>query len=469
MSAPRYRRDVPSDVDTDATRPSAVGVDGFAPGRGRSIGWIVVVSVLTGLVGSAVLTLVVFAGAREHIITASALLAYAVGWALLATLSARFTEQPQRWAIVPAASMALTGVGIVLFARSNSVMQALGWFWPPLLLVLAVWTTTQVRRHLHSWSRWLLYPVLAFLVLASVGGAVETLLERSDRSNNAMPGEMVDVGGRQMHIHCTGSGSPTVVLQPGLGEMSSALSLIAPAVAKNTRVCVYDRAGRGWSESASGAQDGDHIAADLHTLLPRARVPGPYVLAGHSFGGLYVLAFAAHYSDEVAGMVLIDSTPPDAFTSLPDYPGFYSAFRRVGALRPTVARFGVGRLIVASQYGDLPRQARTEARASASTARLARSSRDEFATAPRSMEQAKAFRSFGGKPLIVLTASDGNQAGWRAAQDRLATLSTNSLHRIISGATHDSLVSDKVDAARVSQAIADVVRAIRDSAALVGP
>jgi len=240
-------------------------------------------------------------------------------------------------------------------------------------------------------------------------------------------------------------------------------------VAKNTRVCVYDRAGRGWSESASGAQDGDHIAADLHTLLRRARVPGTYVLAGHSFGGLYVLAFAAHYSDEVAGMVLIDSTPPDAFTSLPDYPGFYSGFRRVGALLPTVARFGVGRLIAASQYGDLPRQARTEARASASTARLARSSRDEFATAPRSMEQAKAFRSFGGKPLIVLTASDGNQAGWRAAQDRLATLSTNSLHRIISGATHDSLVSDKVDAARVSQAIADVVRAIRDSAARIGP
>jgi pimeloyl-ACP methyl ester carboxylesterase len=75
-------------------------------------------------------------------------------------------------------------------------------------------------------------------------------------------------------------------------------------------VCVYDRAGRGWSERADTAQDGAQIATDLHTLLQRGHVPGPYVLAGHSFGGLYVLTFAARYPNEVAGMVLVDSTPP---------------------------------------------------------------------------------------------------------------------------------------------------------------
>ncbi|MFL6295900.1 MAG: alpha/beta fold hydrolase, partial [Actinomycetes bacterium] len=101
-----------------------------------------------------------------------------------------------------------------------------------------------------------------------------------------LPGQLIDVGGHRLHLSCTGSGTPTVVLEPGRGELSSNLGWIAPAVAQNTRVCVYDRAGRGWSEPASTAQDGAQIATDLHTLLGRGHVPGPYVLAGHSFGGL---------------------------------------------------------------------------------------------------------------------------------------------------------------------------------------
>ena len=101
-----------------------------------------------------------------------------------------------------------------------------------------------------------------------------------------------------------------MVLEPGAGGMSSDLAWITPAVARDTRVCVYDRAGRGWSEPADSPQDAAQIATDLHTLLQRGNVPGPYVLAGHSFGGLYVLTFAARYPDEVAGMVLLDSTEP---------------------------------------------------------------------------------------------------------------------------------------------------------------
>ena len=128
------------------------------------------------------------------------------------------------------------------------------------------------------------------------------------RRRSGSPG--IDVGGHRLHLSCTGSGTPTVVLEPGGGDMSSNLGRIAPAVARDTRVCVYDRAGRGWSEPADASQDGLQIAADLHTLLQRGQVPGPYVLAGHSFGGLYVLTFAARYPDEVAGMVLIDSTAP---------------------------------------------------------------------------------------------------------------------------------------------------------------
>jgi pimeloyl-ACP methyl ester carboxylesterase len=105
-------------------------------------------------------------------------------------------------------------------------------------------------------------------------------------------------------VNCTGSGGPTVVLEPGLGEVSPAMGWIAPVVARDTRVCVYDRAGRGWSDTADGPQDAVQTTTDLHTLLDHAHIPGPYVLAGHSFGGPYILTFAATYPDQVAGMVL---------------------------------------------------------------------------------------------------------------------------------------------------------------------
>jgi pimeloyl-ACP methyl ester carboxylesterase len=90
-----------------------------------------------------------------------------------------------------------------------------------------------------------------------------------------MLGELIDVGGHRLHLQCAGSGNPTVVLEPGLGEASSVMGWIAPAVAADGRVCVYDRAGRGWSDPADGPLDGAQTANDLHTLLDRAHVPGP--------------------------------------------------------------------------------------------------------------------------------------------------------------------------------------------------
>jgi pimeloyl-ACP methyl ester carboxylesterase len=132
----------------------------------------------------------------------------------------------------------------------------------------------------------------------------------------SMPDQLVDVGGHKLHLYCAGSGSPTVVLEPGAGEMSSFFGWIAPEVARDTRICVCDRAGRGWSESAD----------------VRGHIPGPYVLAGHSFGGLYVLTFAARYPDEVAGMVLLDSTAPASDMSPPDGAASYDVMGRISAL-----------------------------------------------------------------------------------------------------------------------------------------
>jgi len=263
-------------------------------------------------------------------------------------------------------------------------------------------------------------------------------------------------------LNCTGSGSPTVVLEPGLGEVSSAMGWIAPVVARDTRVCVYDRAGRGWSDPADGPQDAVQTTTDLHTLLDRAHIPGPYVLAGHSFGGLYILTFAATYPDQVAGMVLLDSTAPVPGPVPPTKAGSYDLGGRIAALLPALAHLGAAHLI-GDSYDSLPPDSRDEARATVSTAHSVKSFINEFFEGSAATHQAASLVDFGSKPLIVVTAGRGHDASWLAAQDKLATLSTNSRHQIVADATHVSLVLDQTDAAAASQAIRDVVAAVRTS------
>jgi pimeloyl-ACP methyl ester carboxylesterase len=423
------------------------------------IGRVVAGSLVSGLVAAIALVVGPFAGAKEHIITGSVLVTFALAWAMLAVLSQRWTSQPQRWAVVPAVFMGLTGAGIVVFAPTGN---QLGWIWPQVVVALTIWMIVQARRALHSRTRaWLVYPVFAALMLSAFGGAYETYREGTDAAAYPMPGRLIDVGGHSLHINCTGTGSPTVVLEPGLGEPSTAMAWIAPDVATTTRVCVYDRAGRGWSQSAAGPQDGVQTATDLHTLLERAGEPGPYVLAGHSAGGIYVLNFAHLYPQQVAGVVLLDSMHPEQYTKIASWPAFYELFRRASALLPSLSRLGFARAYNQAAYGDLPALARDEERAFLSTPRHNRSVRDEFSQLRTAMAQARSLTSLGDRPLVVVTALKEAEGGWIAAQDELAALSTNSAHRILPGATHAMLTENQAFAAQSSRAVLDVVNAIR--------
>jgi pimeloyl-ACP methyl ester carboxylesterase len=425
----------------------------------RRIGWIVALSIAAGLLVAVVLVAAPFTPAKEHVLVGVVLLGFALGWALLAVLSVRFSDQPQRWAAAPATFMAVAGlVSLSGFAAVQAVFR---WVWPPVLFGLVVWMFLRVRRQMRSRiGRWLLYPVLAVLMIASVGGGYQTVRESLDAKAYPPPGRLIDVGGHRLHLYCTGSGTPTVVLEPGGGASSSDFGWIAPAVARDTTVCVYDRAGRGWSDPVDGPQDGAHIAADLHTLLQRAQVPGPYVLAGHSFGGLYVQSFAAQFPDQVAGMVLLDSTAPKPGPAQPTNTDPYNVIGRVAALAAASAHLGAARLLNPFSYTTLPPRSRDEARAKSSTASSLASSVEEYGVANTSMQQASALTSLNGKPLIVLTADEGADDQWQSKQDHMATLSTNSLHRH-ANATHASLLDDEADAAVASKAIHDVVTAVR--------
>jgi pimeloyl-ACP methyl ester carboxylesterase len=124
-------------------------------------------------------------------------------------------------------------------------------------------------------------------------------------------GRLVDLGSHRLHINCQGDGSPAVIFDAALGASSLSWSLVQPAVAQVTRACTYDRAGFGWSDGGPLPRTAGRIAGELHELLRRADVPPPYVLVGHSFGGLVVRLFASRHRAEVAALILIEPAIPE--------------------------------------------------------------------------------------------------------------------------------------------------------------
>jgi pimeloyl-ACP methyl ester carboxylesterase len=189
-------------------------------------------------------------------------------------------------------------------------------------------------------------------------------------------------------------------------------------------------------------------------------------MVGHSLGGLYVLDYAARYPQQVAGMVLLDATPPTAFTALPDYPATYDMLTTETGLFPGLARVGVTQLVNGLGDAELPAQAASQVRADLSTAGQARSERDEVAMIPTMMAQARAVTDLGDLPLYVLTAPVDTQTNWLTPQTELAALSNNSVHLVVAGASHQSLLDNQADAAVSSQAITQVVDAARTGAPL---
>lgn len=153
--------------------------------------------------------------------------------------------------------------------------------------------------------------VVLLILVAAVGGYVYNSWSiRRYREMAGIPGKLYDVDGYSMHLYCTGEGSPTIVLDSGLGDDFTAWAKVQPELSKVTRVCSYDRAGFGWSQSRPGVQDANAISSELHQLISVAGVPRPFILVGHSIAGLYLRSYAAHYPGDLDGLVFIDGATP---------------------------------------------------------------------------------------------------------------------------------------------------------------
>jgi len=308
------------------------------------------------------------------------------------------------------------------------------------------------------------YPVIgvvltAVLTLAATGASWQAIASRRDRRRFAPPGDLVDVGDHRLHLLVTGepTDAPTVVLEAGMASMSANWAWVQRELAERFRVVSYDRAGLGWSDTGHGSRDAAASAGELHTALRAAGIGPPYVLAGHSYGGLVVRMFTDRYPDEVVGMVLVDSSHPDQWVNIPaSRNGRTVAMgNRVTAL---LARFGVLRLLHAERpyIAGLPAHEYAEMRAYLARPQGWSAGADGLRAWDRwSRDQVNAARDLGNLPLVVLSVTEQDRYAdvLTRLQADLVTLSSNSRHVTVAGATHYTLVSERRYAAAVSDAV----------------
>jgi pimeloyl-ACP methyl ester carboxylesterase len=320
-----------------------------------------------------------------------------------------------------------------------------------------------VRSHARKILRWirkaLLWSLVVLLVALVVGAIYQAIgTEIDQREAFPGPGEMVEVGEHRVHLNCLGQGSPTVVLDGGWGYTSVEWSgWVQPEVAEHTRVCAYDRAGMGWSEPGPSPLDANWVASELHTLLQEADEEGPYVLVGHSLAGLYSCIYAKRYPEEVAGMVLVDSSHPDQFEGS----GLALTMNRVvGIVGPLIAWVGIPRVFdLYPSHPELPPLQREQSDSLYYRTPHQVAMFEEMGTIPESMQKARGTGTLGEKPLVVVSAAD-HDAQTGALQEELTALSSESSMRVVEGSTHSSLLVDRDHASQTSEEIVRVVEAV---------
>ncbi len=313
----------------------------------------------------------------------------------------------------------------------------------------------------HRRFRWLFRVVVFVVGLILAGTIYESVAEAADIQAYPPLGQMVDVGGYRLHINCTGTGSPTVVIDAGLGGWSLTWNSVQEEVAKTTRVCTYDRAGMGYSEASPLPRTAGQFAYELHTLLERANIAGPYVMVGHSLGGLTVRIFVHDYPTEVVGVVLIESMNPGQTTQPQMEIAPQTAYQPSAFSLPFfLGRIGLVRLLAAplGLIQNLPAETQPAYAAFAVTPRTTQEWVDEFSNVQVSLAQADAVTSFGDLPLIVLTAALNQQKDWQTMQAELLLLSSNSQQMIADNSGHNMEI-DQPEAAVA--AIVDMVSQLR--------
>jgi pimeloyl-ACP methyl ester carboxylesterase len=299
------------------------------------------------------------------------------------------------------------------------------------------------------------------------------------------PGELVDVGGRRINLHCMGAGGPTVILMAGISSWSPVWYKTQPGIAQMTRVCTFDRASYGFSDPAPRPQVISDVVDDLHTALKVGSIPGPFVLLGHSLGGVEVRLYAQRWPEDVVGMILDDTSPAAEGLIDEEQPDFDEVIGResYASNRLDCALLAVHGPLNPSrpEYKECSLPLPTDAPA------VFRTRWPQFFTANYFVAEVSLMsslythrydnvdhRRLGAMPLVVLSAENSWETWnantpaiirfnrtylktWIGMHDALAHLSSRGIHRIIKGSGHE-IQLEKPQA--VIDAVGEVLRQI---------
>jgi pimeloyl-ACP methyl ester carboxylesterase len=308
--------------------------------------------------------------------------------------------------------------------------------------------SSKQKRGFIWWSRALLTFMLILVAATWITGAV---LKYNNLKQNPAPGQLVDVNGYKMHIYCAGEGSPTVILAAGLDDFSIFWSQVQPEVAKSTRVCSYDRAGLGWSEASPDPRTSENMVKELHTLLTSAKIEGPYVLVGHSFGGALTRLYAHDYPDEVIGMILVDAAPDELFIRVTSWKNAIEGKLGLYRTLAPMSSFGLLAFTPGSIPGrGLPDDALAQYRAIAVSTNYFQTGVAENEAFESNLAEVRAANvDLGDMPLVVLSRGywdpipgfsdvENEQAWqmWQEMQSELLSLSTNSRQIVATESEH---------------------------------
>ena len=285
------------------------------------------------------------------------------------------------------------------------------------------------------------------------------------------PGQLVDLGGYRLHIHCEGMGSPTVVFDAGLGDWSTHWTAVQNLLKSDTRVCSYDRAGYGWSDPGPRPRDSQRIVTELHSLLEKAEIAPPYLLVGHSFGGLNMRLFASTFTGEVSGLVLVEASHPESLPYQRDDDGKTPATSQPNQMMVVYP--------TEPEMLHVPPEAESAINDSLLQTKSRMTSRGEYRALGSSVLELQHAQSFGDLPLTVLSrgkrewpyGSEGDlkEKKWHSQQMEMVKLSSlghfivaeNSGHHIhldqpelVAGVVRDMLTEERRESASVLRGMA---------------
>jgi pimeloyl-ACP methyl ester carboxylesterase len=311
------------------------------------------------------------------------------------------------------------------------------------------------------------------ILLAIAGSSYQMVATHADARRFPEPGRLVNIGGSRLKLNCTGAGSPTVILESGLGDVSIEWQPVQIEIAKFSRVCSYDRAGYGGSDPGPIPRTSARIAEELHSLLHLADERPPYVLVGHSFGGYNVRVFNGQFPSEVAGLVLVDAVQEDEYRILPPVwnrigGALIEHYKYQATWAPLLVDLGIARLMLHAKGEDENSYLYLQPKYLSARA-------SEVENMRISAEQARASGSLGDKPLLVLTAGVSPRIGGGLTEEdiddyqriwaddlqlRLTHLSNRGKRLLISGSSHN-MPLDRPDA--IVNAVHEVYLAAKDT------